>query len=378
MGMHVCIAYPQKPDQTETYLNDHTTRIPGVQTVLSDGFFPERINDQPLFSVALRYVNRFGRAFRPVRSWITMRRVKKLAGVMRKRKIDVVLAEYGPVAGGIFPACNAAEVPLVAHFHGQDAFHIPTIEKYRATYQEMFKTVAGVVVGTDEMHEQLRSLGAPQDRIYKNPCGVDVDLFQPIDPGENPPVFVSLGRFVEKKAPHLTLVAFSRVAKRNPDARLLMIGGGPLLEACKQLAQALKISDRVEFTGVLEQHEIPRIFQRARAFVQHSAQPESGDSEGTSISVLEAAASGLPVVSTRHGGIKASVLHGTTGFLGDEYDIDAMSSNMERLASNPALATQLGQAGRRRMEEFYALEFSLNNLHSILLDVVAKRSSRHG
>lgn len=370
---HICIAHPGGDSAySETFIREHISRIPEVKTVLSKGVFPSKINGVDLFSVAIRQTNKIMAAlpFSISRDLAFLQRNRLLARVLRRRHVDIVLAEYGPTGSSITPACRIAGVPLVVHFHGQDAFHVPTLEKYRSGYRAMFKSVAGIIVGTDEMRQQVEALGAPADKIYKNPCGVDTQLFQPIDAAQNPPVFLALGRFVEKKAPHLTILAFHKVVQSRPDAKLIMIGDGNLLDACKQIVRALCLVDHVEFRGALNQQQVAELMKTARAFVQHSAKPESGDSEGTSISVLEAASTALPVVATRHGGIKDSVKHGLTGFLVDEYDIESMTHYMLKLVDEPALAGDMGRRGRKRMETKYAMERSISELRSILLRVL--------
>lgn len=367
--MCVGVAHPGDTTYSETFIRDHITRMPAEVVALNGGFFPQFCDGEEVFSPVVKKGIEALRHLPSSRGEALASRWedRKLARLLERKGIDVVLAEYGPTAGAVAPACDSAKIPLIAHFHGRDAFYWPMIERHRDSYKQVFEIAAGIVVGTDAMEKQLIDLGAPADKIHKNPCGVDIDLFRPVQPGENPPRFVALGRFVEKKAPHLTLLAFKEVVDKHPEAQLTMIGDGKLREACKQMVDALGLIDRVEFTGVIGHEQVAETLQEARAFVQHSARPESGDSEGTSISVLEAAATGLPVVATRHGGIQESVLHGTTGFLVDEYDVDAMAEHMLTLVQKPDLATELGRAGRRRMEEEYAMGRSIQQLYQIVV-----------
>ncbi len=104
----------------------------------------------------------------------------------------------------------------------------------------------------------------------------------------------------------------------------------------------------------------------ARAFAQHSVRALNGDSEGTAVSVLEAAACGLPVIATSHAGIKDSMVDRETGFLVPELDIEGMTRGMVKLLSDATLARELGQNGRNRMIRKFSLERSIGLLYDLL------------
>ena len=117
-----------------------------------------------------------------------------------------------------------------------------------------------------------------------------------------------------------------------------------MFEACLILTKALGLENRVEFKGTLGHEEVAREMRRARVFIQHSVTtPEHGDMEGKPVAVMEAMASGLPVVSTRHSGIVELIEHEITGLLVAEYDIGAMAAAMIRLAQDDDLVRQIGQ-----------------------------------
>jgi glycosyltransferase involved in cell wall biosynthesis len=106
--------------------------------------------------------------------------------------------------------------------------------------------------------------------------------------------------------------------------------------------------------------------QQSRVFVQHSLVPKSGDSEGTPVGIIEAGASGLPVVSTRHAGITDVVIHGKTGFLVDEGDIDGMAKYMYRILSDTELAIKMGKRARQHISDNFNMDVSIANLRAIL------------
>jgi glycosyltransferase involved in cell wall biosynthesis len=258
-----------------------------------------------------------------------------------------------------------AGVRLVVHFHGFDASRRSTLAKYASAYAVLFEEAAAVLAVSRPMHAQLLALGCPESKIVYNPYGVQEQFFS-IAPSFQDPVLVSVGRFVEKKGPLATIEAFRYAHARVPAARLWMAGEGPLLQACRDMVSTYSMQEAVFFPGVLRHDMVPAILQRGRAYVQHSVQASSGETEGTPVAILEAAAAGLPVIATRHAGIPEAVLDGVTGLLVNEGDVDTMADAMCRLLESPSLAQQLGAAGRLHMQTHYNMKRYLDTLRSLL------------
>lgn len=284
-----------------------------------------------------------------------------------------VLVESGLMGAFMHEACEQARLPYVVHFHGVDAFGRELLTSWHGRYRKFFQTAAGVVAVSKAMHAQLLKLGAAPERTLLGPYGVAVDLPAPAEPAKAPPHFVAVGRFVEKKAPQLTLQAFARVHRQVPEARLVMMGDGPLLAACQEWAKQNGVAEAVTFAGVCSREEVSRRMAASRVFVQHSVTAANGDSEGLPLAVLEAGAHGLPVVSTRHAGIPDAVREGVDGFLVAEKDVDGMAAAMLRLAQDAGEAARLGAAFRARVVEHYSRRRSLVRLHGILQAAAERR-----
>ncbi|MGE3843529.1 MAG: glycosyltransferase [Vicinamibacterales bacterium] len=284
----------------------------------------------------------------------------------RQHGVHAVLAEYGPTATQVHDACLRLGLPLTVHFHGYDAAEHATLTSYAAGYRQLFARRARIVVVSRAMKRALVDLGAPPETVFHNPYGVDCSHFQAAEPESNPPLLLSVGRLVEKKAPHLTLEAFAKAAQSEPLARLRMVGTGPLAQRCQELASKLGIDGRVEFAGALQPETVPGEMRRARAFVQHSVTASTGDAEGSPVSITEAAASGLPVVSTRHAGISDLVLDAVSGFLVEEGDVDGMATYMRMLLQDCHLAGKMGRAGR----DHIVANFDLPKRIAALRDIV--------
>ena len=179
---------------------------------------------------------------------------------------------------------------------------------------------------------------------------------------------------MKRKAPHNTIIAFSQVLRSVPDARLRIVGDGSLRPFCEELTVQLGIDHAVTFLGECEHAVVQQEMQAARAFVQHSVRAPCGDSEGTPVAVLEASASGLPVVATRHGGIVDVVVERETGFLVDEHDLIGMARHMRRLVEDAHLAASMGLSGRQLIQSCFSREHSIERLSRILAACAAGRA----
>jgi glycosyltransferase involved in cell wall biosynthesis len=368
----ICIVTRRHPDELETFIRAHIEHLPGQPVVLHSvsqhGF--GLITPLPI-RLALKGLRVLARLSGPIGTIsMGLARITDILVVsafLRRQDVDVVLAEYGMMGVAIMDACIQAKVPLVVHFHGYDAYHAETIlQHYHSAYQRMFIYATAVVAVSHDMQQQLETLGAPSEKIVYSPYGVDPALFAQAHPEASAPLFLAVGRFVDKKAPYLTILAFHKVVQAYPSARLIMIGDGPLAEACQQLIRALGIAQSVDLKGALPHEAVASHMQQARAFVQHSLRPVSGDSEGTPVAVLEAGMSGLPVVSTRHAGIKDVVIEDKTGFLVDEGDVDGMAKQMLILAQDAELAAQMGRQAREHVAAHFPMEQHIEKLRQIL------------
>jgi colanic acid/amylovoran biosynthesis glycosyltransferase len=283
-------------------------------------------------------------------------------------KADVVLTEFGPTGCVSLKVIQQLQLPMVAHFFGSDTCAGNILEQYAGAYQEVFSYASAIVVVCEKMKIDLVRLGCPTGKITVSVCGPQPFFFD-AKPSYTSKQFIAVGRFVEKKGPYLTLLAFKKVSEIYPDAKLLMVGNGLLLETCKNLVKALHLHEQVKFVGVQTPLEILALFQESLAFVQHSITLENGDAEGTPVAVLDAQAAALPVVSTFHAGIQDVVAHERTGFLSGEKNVDEMADNMLRLLQEDGLARQLGAAGRERTRKYFSLEKHLEDLARVIKNV---------
>lgn len=373
----LCLVRPQSIGYSETFIQAHIERLP-AHVIAVHAAWPNHAGSVHIVPAPLLLVLRAlhvaargtGRAAQTCQIALRIAETLALSQFLKRHRVDIVLAEYGQMGIQVLNACIQADVPLVVHFHGFDAYLHEVLQQHRAAYRRMFLSASAVIAVSRDMEAQLLNLGARRATLHYNPYGVDPTLFAQTTPATNPPLFIGVGRFVDKKAPHLTLLAFHIVRQACPDARLVLIGDGLLWEACRGIVAALGLTDVVQLPGPLPHHEVAALMQRARAFVQHSIRTSAGDSEGTPVSLLEAGMSGLPVVSTRHAGINDVIIEGETGFLVDEHDVAGMAAAMLRLAEDAELAGRMGQQARAHAVAHFSMEQHIAKLWQILAATV--------
>lgn len=383
--LNICIVQPNKDAYSETFIRNHIEYLPANIFNIYGAWWPEF--DKNHESLAHLYTHRniiskvayYGFRILPQQIFIRISSIytgypiksndllkAAFKFYLKTNKIDVVLAEYGMKGAIVVDICSELKISLVVHFHGYDAHNSGLIAEFRIMYKKMFKQANAFIAVSKYMHQALLDLGAPPDKTFLIHYGVDDKLFIKSKILESNPVLISVGRFADTKAPQLTILAFAKVLNIVKNAKLIMIGDGPLLESCKTLAEGIGIINKIEFKGKQTPIEVAAAMQNACAFVLHSIVTTNGDAEGTPNVILEAASAGLPVISTMHAGIPDVIEHGITGFLVEEKNINQMAGYMILLLQDPELAAKMGSANRVIIEQ----KFLLQNQILKLMDVI--------
>jgi glycosyltransferase involved in cell wall biosynthesis len=191
----------------------------------------------------------------------------------------------------------------------------------------------------------VRSLGVPEERVHLIRPAVDLERFTPRSGTRRAdddlgPLVVSVGRLHWVKDQATLLRAFADLRRRHSAARLVLVGDGPEREALVFLVDQLGLVDAVELTGSVPPDRVRELLDTAAVAVCSSR------SEGTSNAVLEAMALGIPVVSTRAGGMPEVLDDGQNSLLCPVGDPGSLSTAIDRVLSDPDLALRLGRAGR--------------------------------
>jgi len=163
------------------------------------------------------------------------------------------------------------------------------------------------------------------------------------------------------------LDAFRRAAEVCPNLRLHYVGTGELSSAVHQFVLAFNLQNKVTLLGVQKNEVVQKLMKDADIYVQHSmTDSETGDEEGMPVSILEAMANSLPIVSTHHAGIPEAVINGFNGYLVDEGNSEVMAERIVELARDSELRRRFGVAGWRRTKECFSWEKERSELLRIL------------
>ncbi len=298
-----------------------------------------------------------------------------LRRLVREHRLDAgwitAMAPFGLYA----PAVRAAGVRrLVASSHGQELGWIrawPT----RLALRAMTARVDALTYLSRATLAELRAVVAPAADLVQLAGGVELDRFRPDVDGSgvraryglgDGPVVVSVARLVRRKGHDLLIAAWPRVLARHPDARLLIVGEGPMLGPLRSLA-AQSPPGTVVVTGPVPATELPAHYAAATVFTLPCRDDRRGlQTEGLGLSTLEASASGLPVVVGRSGGSPESLLPGRTGLLVDADRPETIASALLELLGDPARARAMGAAGREWTLRRWSWEVAAGRLADVL------------
>ena len=292
----------------------------------------------------------------PLPGWKTIFRPTALIDWLRSLAPDVVHIHSGawPKAAN---AARLANVPRILHTeHGlldQEPWFHPLLKRWAGRFT---RPVVGVSAPLTEylVHE----VGIRPEFVRLVTNGVDTDRFRPgsrsgrIRSAFGLPsdalLIGHVGRLVPVKNHGMMLQCMARIRSRFPEAFLVLVGSGPLRAAIEEEAVRMKVSDRVLFFG--ETTDLPPIYTDFNAFILPS------HAEGTSMAVLEAMATGLPVVATAVGGTPHLLAHGNAGVLCPPGRLTEFADALVGVLADPEIRRKLGDRARRRVVDSFSID----------------------
>jgi colanic acid/amylovoran biosynthesis glycosyltransferase len=204
------------------------------------------------------------------------------------------------------------------------------------------------------------------DRVRRVYNGLDLAEFGRADFSTAPPLVVAVGRLIAKKGFVDLIRACGLLAERGKWFRCEIIGEGPLENELRQKIQQLELQDRVALAGAKSQREVRQRLAAANVFVLPSVIDPEGGMDNLPTVIMEAMATGLPVISTAIGGIPEMVIEDETGFLVAPRDAVALADVIEKLIGDAVLARKMGRAGHERAQELFSIEKNVRELCALI------------
>jgi colanic acid/amylovoran biosynthesis glycosyltransferase len=287
---------------------------------------------------------------------------------------DVIHCHFGPMGrtAAFLRAIGALRGRLATTFHGVDMS--ASLCRAPRHYRHLFRHGDLFLPISWRWRQALLAMGAPAGRLVVHRMGIDPSRF-PFAPRERQTGsllrVLTVGRLVEKKGVDLGLDAVAALAARGMAVHYDIVGDGVLRAKLEARAAALGLGGRVSFHGWQNQVAVARLMAGSDVLLAPSRTDATGDQEGIPVTLMEAMASGLPVVSTRHSGIPELVEHGISGWLAEENDIEGLVEGLVRLEREPALALRFGRAARDRIADEFNIVRLNARLEAILCQLAA-------
>lgn len=265
-------------------------------------------------------------------------------------------------------------LPFVVSFYGLDAGPTPRRAYWRPLYKRLFATADRVLAEGPHMGRVLAEIGAPEDRVRVIHLGIPLQEFpfaERLDPGDDPVVGLIAASFRQKKGIIYALEAVARLAPKHPRLRLRIVGDGPLHAEILARTQAPDLAGRVALLGYQPYEVYKRELTRAHFLMAPSITADDGDTEGGApVCLLEAQATGLPVVASTHCDIPEVTRPGHSALLAPERDVGSLAACLDDLLSHPQRWPEMGRAGRAYMEAEFDIDRQVVRMNEVYRELL--------
>ena len=290
-----------------------------------------------------------------------------------RKRYDLIHAHSGQNGVRLLPlyAAGHLSAPLVVTFHGHDV-HAFLRSRPPDFYDALFVRASALVVCSALMQQRLLALGAPEQKLHLIPNGIDVRQIA-FRVRSKPPTgslqLLTIGRLVPFKGVQHLLSALALPALRALDLHLHIVGDGPLKAALQAQVEADGLAQRVSFHGACPREKVLPLIEASDLYVAPAIVDAEGNTETQGVALLEAMASGQPVIASAVGGIPET-LDTTSAALIPPGDIEALAAAVQNLLLRPESWAALGHAGRERVERHYDRQTWIDRLEALYIQSV--------
>jgi len=283
-------------------------------------------------------------------------------------RFDILFAHFGPngLRANWYRETGLIQGALVTVFHGYDLTEYLRTRS-DAVYGPLFRNGDLFLPISRFWQARLVGMSCPAGKVRVHHVGIDCEQFayrpRKLEAGQ-PMILVSIARLVEKKGIEYAIRALAQVVRNRPNIHYRIIGDGPLQSSLERLVTDLRLESHVAFTGIKTSDQVADELSRAHVMLAPSVTSLSGDMEGIPTVLMEAMATGMPVISTRHSGIPELVEDGVSGRLVAERDVDGLADAIQALMRDTGAWIPMGVAAREKVSR----EFSSAELNARLED----------
>lgn len=307
---------------------------------------------------------------------------KYFEAILKKQTPKIIHSHYLTDAAFFHPLTKNLNIPKVCSCYGYDVSVIPRkfglLAKYY--YKKVFKEYDLFLAMTDEMKNDLLAIGCPKSKLMVHYHGIDTyffDLQREYELKNGVFNILTIASLYPVKGHLSVLKAVKLFSKKNPEieVRYTIVGNGILKEKLEDFVKKNKLAEKIIFQpGIKHGPEFINFLNEADVFLHPSITTKENDKEGIPGAIVEAMASGLPVISTQHGGIPFIIENNKTGFLVKEHDSSSIAQYLELLYNNKDLRIKIGRNANKYAKSKLDLFEKAKDLKEIYNSLIAKNA----
>lgn len=329
-----------------------------------------KIKVDPPVHIADKVVSKLARRYYDTNLYFNTRTLLCFRKLFRKEKIKAIHAHFGPRALEILGIAKKHKIPLVVTFHGYDASSLLRNKAYAKKLPDLFNYATKIILVSEHMISTLK-LDRWKQKVHIIPCSVNEEEFSADGTIKKDQKIKILhaGRIVGKKGVPDLIRVFHDLAEKFHNIELHLAGDGEQLDDCKVLVKKFSLEEKVIFYGGVSHKKIKNLLNETDIFVLNSRTDESGDMEGTPVTILEAMCMEKAVVSTRHAGIPYVIKEGENGLLADERDNKGLGFCLQKLIQNEELRIKMGRSARTTVTDSFSSKVMGQKLTRVFEDI---------
>jgi len=320
---------------------------------------------------------------RVIRGWGRAGEVRNLRSIyyilafVDRPSYDIIHCQFGTLAPLALKlrTLGITDGAIVTSFRGYDLTR--DAEKNPRFYRKLFTSGARFLPVSKSLADMLLAAGCPEDRLHILHSGIDCSLFSYSNRTRETGCVtkvLSIGRLVEKKGLAYAIEAVANTHRAGRKVHYTIVGDGELRPQIENRIKEYGIDDIVTLKGWCDHDDVIRLMEESHILVAPSVTAADGDQEGIPNVAKEAMATGLPVLSTWHGGIPELVENGVTGYLVSERDVEALTERLVHFCDEPNEWAGMGERARAKIEA----EFDRERINDDLEALYAQASHVRG